>query len=147
MNMQAVQPAGGLLGFETWTEQCQLNPAMAFCPPPSAVAAAAGTRRVFHGSALLQANRRKAANLASPSAASPAITQAGIECNSMQTAALNGYQPPSNLSSNPTFCEQVFVNPPEQNFIAQSGLNTLSGQQAYGAKNGNAVTFPWTQLK
>jgi hypothetical protein len=145
--MHAVQPAGGLLGFETWTEQCQLNPQMVGCPPPSAVAAAAGTRRIFHGSALLQANRRKAGLVASPSVASPAITQGGVECNPMQTTALNGYPPPSNLSSNPTFCEQVFVNPPEQNFVTQNGLITLSGQQAYGAKNGNAITFPWDAIE
>ena len=144
--VQAMQPASGMLMFETWTEQCQLNPAMVGCPPPSAVAAAAtaGGRRILHGSALLQANRRKG-DVARPAIA--AITPGGVECNSMQTTALNGYPPPSNLSANPTFCEQVFVNPPEQNFLVQNGLITLSGQQAYGAKNGNAITFPWDAIE
>ncbi|MEA2835471.1 MAG: hypothetical protein QOD89_21 [Bradyrhizobium sp.] len=145
--VQAMQPASGMLMFETWTEQCQLNPSMVGCPSPSAIAAAAsaGGRRILHGSPLLQANRRKTGEVASP--ASPAITQGGAECNSMQKTALNGYPPPSNLSANPTFCEQVFVNPPEQNFLAQNGLITLSGQQAYGARNGNAITFPWDAIE
>jgi hypothetical protein len=137
--VQAAQPAGGLLMFETWTEQCQLNPLMVGCPPPTAAAA---DRRLGHGSALLLANRRKAGN-----APNLEITQTGLECNSMQTTPLNGYPPPSNLSSNPTFCEQVFVNPQERGFIVQSGLTTLSGQQAYGSKNGNAITFPWDAIE
>jgi hypothetical protein len=137
--VQAAQPAGGLLMFETWTEQCQLNPLMVGCPPPTAAAA---DRRLGHGSALLLANRRKAGN-----APNLEITQTGLECNSMQTTPLNGYPPPSNLSSNPTFCEQVFVNPQERGFIVQNGLTTLSGQQAYGSKNGNAITFPWDAIE
>jgi hypothetical protein len=138
--MQAVQPTNGMLAFETWTEQCQLNPSMAGCPSPSATAAAGRTR--MHGSALLQSIRRKTGNLAGL-----AVTQNGVECNAMQTAPLNGYSPPSNLSLNPTFCEEVFVNASERDFIAQGGLNTLSGQQAYGGKNGNAVAFPWSAIE
>ena len=137
--VQAAQPAGGLLMFETWTEQCQLNPLMVGCPPPTAAAA---DRRLGHGSALLLANRRKTGN-----APNLEITQTGLECNSMQTTPLNGYPPPPNLATNPTFCEQVFVNPPERSFVVQSGLTTLSGQQAYGAKNGNAITFPWDAIE
>jgi hypothetical protein len=139
---QAMQPAGNLLTFETWTEQCQLNPAAAFCPPPSALAAA-GDRRIGHASPLLQANRRKAGIVAN----NLEITQTGLECSPMTTTALGSYPPPSNLSSNPTFCEQVFVNPAEQGFITTSGLTTLTGQQAYGSKNGNAVTFPWDAIE
>lgn len=142
--VQAMQPTNGVLGFETWTEQCQLNPAMVGCPPPAAleVAAAAGNRRILHGSALLQANRRKTG-----SAVNLEITPTGIACNPMQTTALNGYPPPSNVAASATFCEQVFVNPPERDFIAKNGLNTLSGQQAYGKQNGNAVTFPWDAIE
>jgi hypothetical protein len=136
---QAARPTGNLLMFETWAEQCQLNPLMVGCPPPTAAAA---DRRLGHGSALLAANRRKAGG-----APNLEITQTGLECNPMQTTPLNGYPPPSNLSSNPTFCEQVFVNPPERTFVMQSGLNTLTGQQAYGSKNGNAVTFPWDAVE
>jgi hypothetical protein len=145
--MQAMQPANNLLMFETWTEQCQLNPAMVGCPPPQAAAAAAAANQpVLHGSALLQANIRKRAASAAP-VATPQITQTGLNCNPMQNTPLFGYQPPTNLSANPVFCEQVFVNPQERDFIAQGGLNTLSGQQAYGSKYGNAITFPWDAVE
>ena len=50
----------------------------------------------------------------------------------MQTTPLNGYPPPSNLTPTAQFCEEVFVNTPERDFIEQSGLKTLSGQLAYG---------------
>jgi hypothetical protein len=136
---QAMRPTGGLLMFETWAEQCQLNPLMVGCPSPTAAAA---DRRLGHASALLLANRKKAGNVPNLE-----ITQSGLECNSMQTTPLNGYPPPSNLAANATFCEQVFVNPPEQSFVTQNGLTTLSGQQAYGAKNGNAITFPWDAVE
>jgi hypothetical protein len=139
---QAMQPAGDLLMFETWTEQCQLNPALLGCPTPAAVAAA-GNRRILHGSALLQANRRKEGDVVT----NLEITQAGAECNKMQTTALNGYPQPSNVAASATFCEQVFVNPPERDFIMQNGLTTLTGQQAYGSKNGNAITFPWNAIE
>src|SRR4051812_11800847 len=48
--MQAMQPAGNLLMFETWAEQCQLNPLMVGCPPPTVAAAA---KPLGHASALL----------------------------------------------------------------------------------------------
>ena len=71
--VQAARPAGSLLMFETWAEQCQLNPLLLGCPPPTVAAA---ERRLGHASALLAANRRKAGN-----APNLEITQAGLECN------------------------------------------------------------------
>ncbi len=138
--VQAARPAGSLLMFETWAEQCQLNPLLLGCPPPTVAAA---ERRLGHASALLAANRRKAG-----SAPNLEITQAGLECNNpMFRGLLNGYPAPSNVAPGATFCEQVFVNPPEQSFVMQNGLTTLTGQQAYGAKNGNAITFPWDSIE
>jgi len=139
----AAQPANGSLMFETWTEQCQLNPAMLGCPPPGAAAAVAGKAHNFHGSALLQALRKKRGIRA----AAPAAVQPGIECNSMQTTKLNGYPPPSNLSSSAQFCEEVFVNSAERDFVGQNVLKTLTGQQTYGAAHGTAVTFPWDAIE
>src|SRR5258708_6857798 len=55
--VQAARPAGSLLMFETWAEQCQLNPLLLGCPPATAAAA---EPRLGHASALLAANRRKA---------------------------------------------------------------------------------------
>lgn len=139
--VQATRPSGNLLMFETWAEQCQINPLMIGCPPPTAAATA---RRLGHGSALLAANRKKAGG-----APNLEITQAGVECNPMLAppATNNGYPAPANVVSTAQFCEQVFVNPPEQSFVTQNGLITLTGQQAYGAKNGNAITFPWDAIE
>ena len=74
----ALQPANGTLLFETWTEQCQLNPAMLGCPPSPATRRRQA--RNLHGSALLQALRRKEIRAA-------AASSNGIECNSMQTTS------------------------------------------------------------
>lgn len=137
----ALQPANGTLMFETWTEQCQLNPAMLGCPPPTTTAVA-GKARNFHGSALLQALRQKRGGTRAA-----AVVQNGIECNSMQTTKLNGYSPPSNLAPKAQFCEEVFVNSSERAFVENNGLKTLTGQQAYGAGHGGAVTFPWDAIE
>jgi hypothetical protein len=139
--VQAARPAGNLLMFETWAEQCQLNPLMIGCPLPTAAAA---DRRLGHGSALLAANRRKAG-----SAPNLEITQTGVECNGMLAPpnTNNGYPAPSNVVAGAQFCEQVFINPPDQSFVTQNGLTTLTGQQAYGSKNGNAITFPWDAIE
>ena len=138
--VQAARPAGSLLMFETWAEQCQLNPLLLGCPPATTAAA---ERRLGHTSGLLLANRRKAGN-----APVVEITPAGLVCsNPMFRGSLDGYPAPSNVAPNATFCEQVFVNASEQSFVMQNGLTTLSGQQAYGAKNGNAVTFPWDAIE
>ena len=134
--VQAVQPVNGSLAFETWTEQCQLNPAMVGCPAPSAMV---GKTRTLHASRLLQSLRRKRGL--------SAAAQPGIECNSMQTTPLGGYPPPSNLTPVAQFCEEVFVNTSERDFIEQSGLKTLSGQLAYGKAHGNAITFPWEAIE
>jgi hypothetical protein len=138
--VQATRPAGSVLMFETWAEQCQLNPQLLGCPSPTTAAA---ERRLGHASALLAANRRKAGD-----AGVLEITPAGLVCdNPMVRGSLDGYPAPTNVAPGATFCEQVFVNASEQNFVMQNGLITLTGQQAYGSKNGNAVTFPWDAIE
>ena len=136
---QAMKPvSGGSLTFETWTEQCQLNPKLAGCPTG---AAAKGQTRTLHGSALAHAARLRLGKKPD------AISQGGIECNAMQTTPLNGYQPPTNLAPNAQFCEEVFVNGDEATFIRQNGLTTLTGQQTYAKTQGGAITFPWTSIE
>lgn len=137
----AVRPLGGSLNFETWTEQCQLNPAAIGCPPAAAAAAAAKTKggRFLHGSALARAEQ--------PSRFTSEATQKGVECDSMQTAPLKGYPPPSNLSSSPQFCEEVFVNATEAAFVTGNSLTTLSGQKTYGSSRSNAITFPKASIE
>lgn len=65
----------------------------------------------------------------------------------MQTAPLNGYPPPKNVTKSAQFCEEVFVNADEAAFVRQNGLVTLTGQQTYGKAHGNAITFPWTAIE
>lgn len=132
----AVAPgAGGSLNFETWTEQCQINPAMAGCPSPSAK----GAKRTLHGSAL--SHRGKAVK------ATAGTSDGGIECNPMSTAPVGGYPPPSNVTKTATFCEEVYVNPPERDFVVQNNLTTLTGQSTYAKAHGNAITFPWDAIE
>lgn len=54
--LQVMAPSNGSLTFETWTEQCQLNPNVVGCPSTASMAAAArasgnGKARLLHGSA------------------------------------------------------------------------------------------------
>jgi hypothetical protein len=134
--MQVVNPTNGSLAFETWTEQCQLNPLMLGC---QGLSAAAGKTRTLHASQLLESLRRqRGVSLA---------VKKGIGCNTMQTKPLNGYPPPPNLTSVAQFCEEVFVNDSERDFVKQNGLTTLVGQQAYGAAHDKAVTFPWDAIE
>lgn len=135
---QAVKPANGSLTFETWTEQCQLNPSMVGCPGPTAAAKG----RILHGSALLRRMRPAAAH-----AAAANDTDNGIECNPMSTQPVGNYAPPKNVTSTAQFCEEVYVNPPEAAFVKSNGLTTLSGQQTYGNTHGSAVTFPWDSIE
>jgi hypothetical protein len=134
---QAMAPSNGSLTFETWNEQCQLNPAMAGCPPPSAAASKAG--RILHSSGLARKQRGKVAVTSQ--------SGAGAECNAMTTSPLNGYPPPANVVSTAQFCEEVYVNPPEATFVTSNGLTTLTGQQTYGSTRSNAITFPWTSIE
>jgi hypothetical protein len=135
--LQAVAPTNGSLAFEGWTEQCKLGPGIAFCPPSSATVA--GRTRTLHASPLLESLRKKRGLTAA--------VQPGIECNSMQTKPLDGYPAPSNLSAKAQFCEEVFVNPSERDFIEQNGLKTLSGQQTYGKGHGGAIEFLWENIE
>ena len=129
--------AGGSLTFEGWPEQCQLNPAMAGC---STAALKAGQTRSFHSSALARAFRKNQGKTEA--------TDSGIECSPMQTTALAGYPPPTNLSKSPVFCEEVFVNNDEAEFVKAKGLTTLNGQLAYAkGSGGGVITFPKTSLE
>lgn len=138
--VEAVKPANGSLTFETWTEQCQLSPGLFGCPTPSAGSAAGERVRTLHGSAL----GRK---LMGGNAKTSATTQGGIECGAMSTAPVDGYPPPSNVTANAVFCEEVFVNGPEAAFVTENGLQTLNGQKTYGSKYSNAITFPWDAIE
>lgn len=135
--VHAMKPANGALTFETWTEQCQINPAMAGCPTQTAAAAGAAKRRLLHGSALAHRGAK----------AKVATSDSGVECNPMSTSPVGGYPPPGNVTAAAQFCEEVYVNPPERDFVVQNKLTTLTGQSTYAKAHGNAVTFPWDAIE
>ena len=139
--VQAARPTGNLLMFETWAEQCQLKSLDGGLP----VADGGGRRQAPRARQCAAAGQPQEIGQRSKLE----ITQTGLECNAMLAppSTNNGYPAPSNVAAGAQFCEQVFVNPPERSFVMQNGLNTLSGQQAYGAKTGNGITFPWDAVE
>lgn len=130
--LDAMAPTNGSPTVESWTEQCQLNPSVIGCPSAESMAAAVkvggnGKARMLHGSPMI-------------------ITQQfpGGECSPMTTTPIEGYPAPSNLARNAMFCEEVYVNPVEADFVKRAGLTTLTGQQAYGSAHGLTINFPGT---
>jgi hypothetical protein len=139
--VQAVRPSGNAqapLTFETWKEQCEIQPLLcgngaatdvAPKTSDSAKTATKGRVRRAHGSALgrrlMQGNRGDST----------------VACSPMNTQGFPGI-PATNVAENAVFCEEVFVNPAESTFIEQNKLTTLSGQEAFGN-----VTFPWSALE
>jgi len=130
--LEAMTPNNGSLTFETWTEQCQLNPNMVGCPSAARLAAAKaagnGNVRLLHAGATGRTNKI-----------------AGSDCGGMITRPVGGYPAPSNLTRNATFCEETFVSPPEAAFV-RNGLTTLAGQHAYGSAHTGVINFPGTEL-
>jgi hypothetical protein len=140
--VQAVRPSGNNqrpLAFETWQEQCDLQPAL--CGGSSSVTAAstasssakpgaAGRIRRAHGSALggklLKGGR----------------SDSTVGCSPMNVAGFPPSAPATNVAPNAVFCEEVFVNQAESSFITTKKLTTLSGQEAFGN-----VTFPWQAVE
>ena len=132
--IQAMAPANGSLTFETWTEQCQLSPNMAGCPSMASTAAAVKDRsdskvRILHGSAGGPRSKKIA----------------GSDCSAMTTTPIEGYQPPTNLTQNAIYCEEVFVNPVEAAFVKRN-LATLVDQQTYGNSHNETINFPGTEV-
>ncbi|MGH9607041.1 MAG: hypothetical protein ACRD3N_15240 [Terracidiphilus sp.] len=131
--LEAMAPANGHLTVEAWPEECRLNPRAIGCPSAAIVAAAAKAGsdgkvlRVLHASPV-------------------AGKMAGSDCSAMRTAPVGGYPPPSNLTRNAMFCEEVHVSPPEAAFLKRSGLTTLIGQQTYGNAHDMAINFPGTGM-
>jgi len=138
---QAMRPVNGSLAFESWTEQtCFLQPGS--CPNgPAAQGTRAGKLHRLHKSPL----RRKNIGAQAATSLSQANCGVGEPMNappSPQTQSIfNGFFP-ANLSSNPCFYEEVFVNPPESAFLTANGLTTLTGQQAHGN-----ITFPFDAVE
>lgn len=130
--VQVMSPANGSLTFETWTEQCQLNPNTVGCPSAASVAAVrpagSGSVRMLHASAGNPYSRKIA----------------GSDCGTMITTPVGGYPAPSNLTSNAVYCEEVFVSPPEASFVKRS-LTTLVSQETYGNARNGVINLPGTE--
>jgi hypothetical protein len=131
----------GPLTWQNWTEQtCWLNPSTPGCP--GAPGPATASKRFLHGSQLRQRTISLKKN------ATGSVNPLTGTCSGMTTKAigapLSNYVP-ANLAANPTFCEEVFVNPTEAAFVTAPApgfkLTTLTGQVAYGAAH-NPITFP-----
>lgn len=130
--LQAMAPADHSLTFETWTEQCQLNPNMVGCPSAARVLFHAGTGsngrvRLLHASVGMHAKKIE-----------------GSDCGAMTTSTLGGYPAPSNLARNAMYCEEVYVSPAEAAFVRRY-LTTLAGQQSYGKDRSGTINFPGTE--
>lgn len=133
----AVTPSGDAqrpLTFETWQEQCDLQPAL--CEDSSSAAVTTGTGsakgrvRRGHGSAL---GRRLLLG---------GRNDSSVVCQAMNVAGFPPLAPATNVAPKAVFCEEVFVNKTEADFIRINKLTTLAGQQAFGN-----VTFPWEAVE
>ncbi|HYX29970.1 MAG TPA: hypothetical protein VE863_15620 [Pyrinomonadaceae bacterium] len=128
------------LTYQTWTEQnCWYNPGS--CQQLTATATAAPVRHL-HGSQLGEHLRRKL-GLTVPNG-TPG------DCSAMtQTSpnppfnALNPFVP-KNITSNAQFCEEVYVNKPEADYVnapaSGATLTNLTAQVAYA--QGTPIKFP-----
>ena len=131
--------SNGKLTWETWTEQnCWYN--------PGSCDAAAEKKRFTHAVSLLATKGQKQAAPAAP----------GLPgCQAMTTATTPNVAPgllpfvPKNLSATPKFCEEVYVNASEANFVnsppgAKPGVNLAInvGQASYIAANNKPLQFP-----
>ncbi|MGH6836609.1 MAG: hypothetical protein ACREC9_13975 [Methylocella sp.] len=137
--VQVMKPDNGSPLFESWTEQtCLIQPGS--CPPAAAAGETARKLRHLHQSPLLRKNA--GAKTAAALAQGQCSPGAPMNAPSAETTPVfNGFFP-ANLSSNPCFYEEVYVNPAELKFLTKNGLTTLTGQQAYGNQHSNAITFP-----
>ncbi|MGM9514256.1 hypothetical protein ACS5PK_08390 [Roseateles sp. DB2] len=133
-------PAGQKLNWETWTEQtCWLNPSAPGCKSGEE------KKRFSHAISLL-ATRGKLAT--------PAATGGLPGCQTMTTKSSQTPKSllpfvPGNLSANPQFCEEVYVNAAEAAFVTAppggkpgATLTTRVGQADYIATTGKPLDFP-----
>lgn len=126
VRINSKNPAGQL-EWETWlTQACLNNPGD--CPGASAR---------LHASELRSATHRD----------DPARTGG---CSAMTTtdSAPADLKPfvPANLSDNPVFCEEVTIDPIEQEYTESRGLLSVAGQMKY-LKAGGTIDVDWGALE
>lgn len=129
----------GPLTWQNWTEQtCWLSPTTPGCSGTTLTAAAP---RLLHGS---QLRIRKLTKKGAVSGINPLVGACSPMTTKAQGPPLSNFVP-ANLAANPTFCEEVFVNPAEASFVTAPApgntLTTLAGQVAYASTH-NPITFP-----
>ncbi len=132
----------GKLTWETWTEQnCWYN--------PGSCNAGVAKKRFANAISLLATKGKMRA-------ATTTNTESGLPgCAPMTTATTSGVPPglipfvPKNLSANPQFCEEVYVNASEAAFVnappgAKPGVNlaTRVGEATYIAATNKPLQFP-----
>lgn len=137
-------PKDGLLTWEAWTEQtCLTAPATPGCTDSTK------KTRFLHVSVLSTRNdptKRLAGDCAGM------VTQQSFSGQNPPPASLKPFVP-KNLTATAVFCEEVYVNPSEANFItsppgAASGVNlqSLTGQATYIKAKG-PLQFPTDALE
>lgn len=134
--VQAVKPTGNAqapLTFETWLEQCEIQPQLCGITATAAATAKTGAARSARRAHISDLQRR----LSKSNQGDSGI----IGCASMNTAGFPGI-PATNVAPNAVFCEEVFVNKPESDFIIKSKLTNIPAQEAFGN-----VNFPWTAIE
>jgi len=135
--VQAMKPSGNTsapLVFETWQEQCQLQPALCGQGVAAAAPEGGGKVRRAHGSFL-------ASRLGKDLGLTIGGHDPAVGCGQMNVGGFPGI-PATNVAQGATFCEEVFTNPAESTFITNNKLITLAAQEAYGN-----VTFPWQAVE
>jgi hypothetical protein len=136
-------PGTEYLTYQTWTEQnCWYDPGSC----AKTAAATAAPVRHLHGSRLGEIIRRKGLGATVPSG-SPG------DCNSTMTQ-VSGDSPlnpfvPKNITSKAQFCEEVYVNQAEADYVNApapgASLTTLAAQFAYA--KGTPIKFPTPSIE
>lgn len=126
--LQAMEPSNGSPTFESWTEQCQLNPNSVGCPASAARPKGNSKVRLLHVSAGAIVIKKVP----------------GSDCGAMITTPIGGYPAPSNLAPDAIYCEEVYVSPAEADFVKRN-LTTLADQQTYGEPRNGTINFPGTE--
>ena len=138
----------GKLAWETWTEQdCWFN--------PGSCGVGTQKKRFTNAVSLLATKGQKLVTAAAPAATTAGAVSGLAGCQPMTTATTPGVSPglvpfvPKNLSATPKFCEEVYVNSSEADFInsppgAAVGVNlaTNVGQATYISATNKPLQFP-----
>ncbi|MFZ6747896.1 hypothetical protein [Undibacterium sp. Ren11W] len=143
--VQAVSPSGNPqrpLAFETWQEQCDLQPALCGLPANSDSASVLTTSGASPAETSKTRPRRGHGSALARSRINAGHNDVNVSCSAMNTTGFPPIAFATNVTPKAVFCEEIFVNQTEAGFILANRLTTISGQQAYGN-----ITFPTKSIE